>query len=139
MTVIPGRRPSPQEQINDALERIGNLERARAASGSSGAFIVGSVFNDAGIISGTGFTIDWSREDGSSPNSNFYTVRFTVPFFNPPITIVSPNNNNPVALPGEYGVSTRLVNVSWVEVMVLGFDTTVSDGGFNFVAFEPGT
>ncbi len=105
--------------------------------GDGGARIVaGQVYNDAGIIAGTGFTAEWADQDGSSPSENLITVRFDDPFDNPPTVLLTGNNNSPADVEGEYGLTQKSVTADYFVAEGTEFDGTANIGGFNFVAVE---
>lgn len=100
----------------------------------------GAIYNDANIIEGTGFSVVWA--DGTaSPNENFYTITFDDAFTNPPVVLVSGNNNNPADEYGRYTVTLRRRFADYIVVMTNDVDDpdslTTQDGGFDFLAIEP--
>ncbi len=98
--------------------------------------VAGQIYNDANIIAGTGFTAEWADQDGSSPGTNLITIRFDVPFDDPPTVVLTGNNNNPADVEGEYQLTQKSVAVDYVVAIGLELDGTPNIGGFNFVAVE---
>lgn len=100
----------------------------------------GAIFNDADIIAGTGFTAEWNKEDLSASGEHFYTIRFDTPFTNPPVVVLTPNNDNPPNIEGRYTATLITRNVAYIEVTtqdVDDADAAAHDGGFDFLAMEP--
>jgi hypothetical protein len=139
------RTPSEPRRLTGVVARARNLERRYVRAGGDGVslpgrMVWGSVYNDANIISGTGFTVAWADHLGGSPSSNIHTITFDTPFTNPPVVLLTANNDNPPATEGAYGVSIKSKDAggSWVEVEMVNFDGTTGDGGYDFAAIEPG-
>lgn len=107
---------------NGEIHFVGTL-----GSTISQRFIYGRVYNDANIISGTGFSVE---EIDANHHQVIYDDSLTSDNFS---VVVSPNNNNPVGVEGEYGVSTKSEDTDGFIVVMKGFDGTANDGGYNFI------
>ncbi len=148
-----------------------------------GAYQVwGAIFNDGGVIEGTGFTAQWSASSswtsvatyvpgdvtnsgGSAyvciltntnqvpPNGTYWTlvsgavdnafsIVFTVPFTNPPVVLLTPNNDSAASTDGRYTATLKLRTTDWIVVLTENIDDPDSlgpdDGGFDFLCIEPG-
>ncbi len=119
--------------IGELWRRVQILEAVFPTGGMTGLW--GAIFNDGGIISGTGFTADNDYGDGI----NFTKITFDTPFTNPPVVLLAANNNNPDDTQGRYGVSLVDRDVSFITVRMDAFDTvSLDNGGFDFLCLEPG-
>lgn len=108
--------------------------------GASPRIVWGGIFNDGNIIEGTGFT---ASDDGLVGGVEQYTITFTTPFTNPPVVLLTPNNDNgPVANNGRYTATLFSRTASAIVVITANIDDPDSlanqDGGFDFLAIEPG-
>lgn len=131
--IPPTKPPSAGRTLGNHEARIRVLERLRRNAGAGA--LVGQVYNDAGIIAGTGFTAEWSDFDGSSPGLNLITVFFDVPYTDPPTVVLTGNNNNPADVEGEYVVTQKTVTTDYFVVYGLELDGTPNIGGFNFAVY----
>ncbi len=118
------------------LRRHGNTHLAAGSDPIPGLTIParivrGQVYNDANIIAGTGFTADLT-------SATEITVTFDEAFDDPPTVLLTPNNNNPADMEGEYGVTQTSVSAGDFVVTGTEFDGTPNIGGFNFAAIETG-
>lgn len=97
----------------------------------------GAVYNDANIIEGTGFTAEWNDEDLSHAYENLITIRFDTAFADPgPVVALTPNNNNPADVEGEYVVTLKTRDTAFIVVEGKELDGTPNIGGFDFIAME---
>lgn len=127
------------EAVGELFDRVRKLEFRLTAAVGNARILAGALYNDANIISGTGFTAEWADEDGSTPGANIYTIRFDSPFSEPgPVVSLTANNNNPETTEGAYGVSLKTRDPNFIVVETQRFDGTAADGGgFDFLCAEP--
>ena len=138
----PGGRDTIWERVGDLVRRVGRLEAVPPGTAGSFEAVWGALYNDAGIIAGTGFTTSWDNNGGAPINDNYYTIYFDTPFANPPVVELTANNNNPPAANGRYTVSLWTRATDRIVVITENVDDPDSlaaqDGGFDFLAIEPG-
>ena len=118
--------------------------KPKGVGGGGGAFnaVWGALFNDAGVIAGSGFTASWDNNGGAPINDNYITVYFDTPFTNPPVVVLAPNNNNPPSANGRYTATLLTRTTGYVVVITENVDDPDSlanqNGGFDFLCIEPG-
>lgn len=106
-------------------------------SGGSGPRMVwGSLYNDADIISGTGFT----TATGGGLSLNQIKIIFDTAFTNPPVVLLTANNDNALSSVGRYVVSLIGTDIAYIIVQVEDVDDAdrIDNGGFDFLCIEPG-
>lgn len=108
-------------------------------SGGGGALVAGSVFNDANIRYGTGFTV--TEAGGGGSGSGTFTVTFTTALPVIPVVELTANNDNPPGggPPEAYFVEQiGTPTVNGFTVQTYKQDGTTGEGGFDFACFSPG-
>lgn len=137
---VPGQRSDLWERVGDATRRVGRLEAVRN-KGLADMAVWGALFNDGTIIAGTGFA---ASDDGLVGGVEQYTVTFDTPFVNPPVVAITPNNNNGPggSTNGRYTATLYSRTNTEIVVITANIDDPDSlgpqDGGFDFLAVEPG-